>query len=114
MNPLALILLASCPLAADPVPAGTSCACSRDGNAWVEPAPVGHTGVFGRLRGLFHRFSSGDTYAVGVPGSQPVPARVVSPAPMPLPVGPAAARLPSTAEPPLAPGGGPNLAAVDH
>ncbi len=113
MNALALILMASCPPAADPVPAGATCACSRDETVWVEPAPIGHVGLFGRLRGWFHRSPSDDTFVEGVPVSQAVPARVVSPAPMSLPVWSAAARLSSTAEPPLAPAGGPRLAAAD-
>jgi hypothetical protein len=113
MNVLALILMASCPMAADPVPAvGVPCNCSQDGTARVEPAVISRPRLFGRLRGWFHHSSTSELFVEGVPVSQAAPARGVSS--VPAGVRQTSARLSSTAEPPLAPGVAPNLAALDR
>ncbi len=105
--------MASCPLAADPAPAAAApCNCSRENATWVEPTQ-GRTGFLGRLRGWFRHSPAEDSFLEGITVSQPGPVRVVAAPPAPLgTIATAGARIPTTAEPPLAPGGAPNLASL--
>jgi hypothetical protein len=109
MNALALLLMTSCPLAADPVSvAGAPCACAQGTTSWVEPA---RPGLFGRLRGWFH--SPAEGFVEGVPVSQPAPVRtVLVPQASGTGITSVGARIPTMAEPPLAPGQAPNLASL--
>jgi hypothetical protein len=59
MNTLCLLVMASCPVAADPTPAAAgaaSCSCQQGSTA--SPSTSEHVGLFRRLRARFHRHSS--------------------------------------------------------
>jgi hypothetical protein len=103
MNTLVLVLMTSCPVAADPVQvAPPPAAPSYD-------ASVSRPGRFGKIRSWFHRSppsnpTPGQPQAPsGAPGSPvyaPAPPPVVPPQTVP-----GSYRYPTTAEPPLAPTG---------
>jgi hypothetical protein len=115
MNALVLILMTSCPVAGDPVPAGAACACSQNTGSWNSTPLASRPRLLGRLRGWFHRSPTGDGYAGGVPMSMPASAPVVQTSSASGAVQPATTRFPTTAEPPLASGTStPGLAAFSR
>jgi hypothetical protein len=110
MNVLALILMTSCPVAADPMPAGAPCACSQNAGSWTVSPTISRPRLFGRMRGWLHRSPREDGFTAGVPVSVPAPARVVQAVPAPVDT-----PFPTTAEPPLASGiPEPRLASADR
>ncbi len=112
MNTLILVVLTSCPVAADPVWGGQPPkAVSYDGN-------VSRPGLFSRLRNRFRRSPQGNDNAPLSPSANTVGANpVYVPAPPPVTPGPIAPsvkgpgpfRYPTTTEPPLAADSGPSL-----